>query len=449
METTTEPLKVVGLFPWWRFWSMGEGRGAPSFYLSVKAFVDRGHELTLLQLRRDEPPGIVTEEGIELVRFRGGPRTILEDPEKGRFVRFFIRNFVFLRYTVSAYIAGVRTIRRVRPDVLVGYGDHSALVTYLLAKTFRLPHVTRLFGTFLSRYLDRPLSKVLLHYHYIQVWPLILPASAVVLCDDGSEGDRVAAALGVPEARFRFWRNGTNHDLHDPAADPASLRRRLGLPADGALLFTVCRLHPEKHVERILRALPAVHAEHPRVRFVLVGSGEEEAALREEAQRLGVSDLVIWAGPVERDQLGDWINACDLFVAMSDRTNVANPFFEASICGKPSVLLATGGTPRVIDHGTNGWLVPEDRPEALGPLLVDILRDLPGVRRAGAQARAWAVEHVPTYERRQEMEVELVEEAVRSWRAGRSRRRGGPATPAGEAEDRRVCPPGIGAPNRR
>jgi len=385
----------------------------------VKAFVDRGHELTLLQLRGDSPPGLDTYEGIELVRYRGAPHSILEDPAQGRLVRLFIRNFVYLRYTVAVFIAGVRTIRRVRPDVLVGYGDHSALATFLLAKTFGLPHVTRLFGTFLSRYLDRPFSKLLLHYHYIQVWPLILPASAVVLCDDGSEGDRVADALGVPDERFRFWRNGTNHDLHDPGADPVALRRKLGLPVHGPLLFTISRLHPEKHVERILRALPVVRERHPSVRFVVIGSGEDEEELRAEAARLGVADLVVWAGSVEREDLGDWINACDLFVATSDRTNVANPFFEASICGKPSVLLATGATPRVIRHGENGWLVPPAHPEALAPLLTELLDDMDEIVAAGVRARAWAVEHVPTYERRQEMEVELVEEAARAWRRGR------------------------------
>jgi glycosyltransferase involved in cell wall biosynthesis len=102
---------------------------------------------------------------------------------------------------------------------------------------------------------------------------------------------------------------------------------------------------------------------------------------------------------------------------MSDRTNAANPLFEAMICGRPGVVLDTGATSRVIDDGVNGWLVPEAEPEALGPLLARLLGEPSCLRETGARAREWALKHVPTWSERQRMEVEIVERAVAEARA--------------------------------
>jgi hypothetical protein len=63
-------LVVLAVYPWAEFWSMGEGRGAPSFYLSVTSFPRRGHEMHVVM---PGPPGGPAEEemdGVRLHRFR-------------------------------------------------------------------------------------------------------------------------------------------------------------------------------------------------------------------------------------------------------------------------------------------------------------------------------------------------------------------------------------------
>jgi len=182
------------------------------------------------------------------------------------------------------------------------------------------------------------------------------------------------------------------------------------------LLFTISRLHPEKHVERILGALPDVLTAHPDTAFVVIGSGPEDAFLRREAERLGVADAVIFAGAVDRDHLGDYMNACDVFVAMSDRTNAANPLFETSLCAKPPVVLDTGGTSAAVTDGVNGWLVPESAPEQLGEVLRRVLDDPDERRRVSEGALRWARANIPSYRRRQEMEVDAVACAAREGR---------------------------------
>ncbi len=416
MTGPREKLTILGIYPFWTFWSMGEGKGTPSFFLSPKGFVDAGHRMVLVMPRRDNPAGESTYHGIELVRYRGAPGSILENPGRGRFIRFFIRNWKYVQYQVATLVAASRVARRLKPDLILSYGDYAAPIGWAVSRRLGVPNITRLFGTFLARFVG---SRVKLYYHYIQVLGFIVPARYVILCDDGSEGDRVAKALGLPRDRLRYWKNGLDYTLYRPDADRRGLRRRLGLPADGEIIFTVSRMHPEKHIERILRAMPTVLERHPEARFLMVGDGPEEHALKEEARRLGVTDAVIWAGSVDREHLGDYLNAGDVFVAMSDRTNAANPLFEAMLCAHSCVVLNTGGTSRSVQDGVNGYLVPEDRPEELGPILSRVL-DAPDERReAGRRAREWVLANIPSLDARQRLEVALAEETVREARAGR------------------------------
>jgi len=410
MSGSEKKLTILGIYPFWNFWSMGEGKGTPSFFLSPKGFVDAGHRMVLVLPRRDNPPGETLYHGIELIRYRGGPGSILENPARGRFVRFLIRNWKYWQYQIAAFIAASKAAKRLQPDLILAYGEYSAPVGWLLSRRLGVPNITRLFGTFLARFLGSPLK---LYYHYIQVLGFKMPARYVIICNDGSNGDRVAEALGVRMDRFRFWRNGTDHAIYNPEADRASLRKKLGLPADAPIIFTVSRMHREKHIERILAAMPAILKRHPDARFLMVGDGPDEMLLRLEAERLAVAHAVIWAGSVDRENLSDYVNAGDVFVAMSDRTNAANPLFEAMLCAQPCVVLDTGGTSEVIADGENGWLLPESRPEMLGPTVLSVLDNPDEARARGGRARDWALENIPSLEERQRMEVALVEQTVR------------------------------------
>ncbi|MFH1865789.1 MAG: hypothetical protein ABIK85_07890, partial [Candidatus Eisenbacteria bacterium] len=62
-------LTVLAVYGWREFWSMGEGRGAPSFFLSVTSFPKHGHDMHVLMPGR---PGSASEEnyhGVTLHRF--------------------------------------------------------------------------------------------------------------------------------------------------------------------------------------------------------------------------------------------------------------------------------------------------------------------------------------------------------------------------------------------
>lgn len=99
---------------------------------------------------------------------------------------------------------------------------------------------------------------------------------------------------------------------------------------------------------------------HPEVRFVLVGSGRDEARLREAATGL---DNLIFAGQVSN--VGDYLAAFDLFVFPSRHEGLGSTLIDALEAGLPVVATAIGGIPEIIRDGENGTLVQPDDAQAL------------------------------------------------------------------------------------
>lgn len=101
-------------------------------------------------------------------------------------------------------------------------------------------------------------------------------------------------------------------------------------------------------------------AARPQVRFVLVGSGPDEARFRKEAAGL---DNVIFTGEV--GNVGDYLAAFNLFLYPSRHEGLGSTLIDALEAGLPVVATAVGGIPEIIRDGENGVLVRPDEPGAL------------------------------------------------------------------------------------
>ena len=120
-------------------------------------------------------------------------------------------------------------------------------------------------------------------------------------------------------------------------------------------LVAVGRLEPVKGLGYLLEALA-----HPRlrdrIRLHLVGDGPEEAALRAQAQALGLSDRVHFHGFQAEAQR--FIAQADLLVLPSLHEGVPYVLLEALWLGTPVLASAVGGIPEVVRHRREAWLVP-------------------------------------------------------------------------------------------
>ena len=195
---------------------------------------------------------------------------------------------------------------------------------------------------------------------------------------------------GVPRERITVVHNGTD-PAHFHPMDVQDLRDELGLDHQKVVL-TVSRLVQRKGIDTVLRALPELARRVPDVRYLIGGDGPDRERLEALTRSLYLTDRVRFVGPIGRDDLHRYYNACDVFVMPSreDRPFVEGfgiAFLEANACGKPVVGARSGGIPDAVRHGETGLLVEPDDEAALADALHRLLCDTPLAARLGRNGR--------------------------------------------------------------
>lgn len=192
---------------------------------------------------------------------------------------------------------------------------------------------------------------------------------------------------GAPPQKVWSIANGVDTDRFSPApaAERTMIRRALGL-ADGPLVVYTGRLAPEKGVDLLLEAWPAVQARFPAARLAILGAGPEEARLRELARARGVAPSVDFLGGLP--DVAPHLRAADVAVLPSRIEGMPVALLEAMSCGLPVVATRVGGSAEVLEDEVAGRLVTPEDPAALAAGLAEALLDAGAAARRGAAARA-------------------------------------------------------------
>jgi glycosyltransferase involved in cell wall biosynthesis len=203
---------------------------------------------------------------------------------------------------------------------------------------------------------------------------------------------RRVCALGFPEEEARVIPYGVDVGQFSP--DPGAgrvWRRRLGIPADGALVLAVGRMAAKKGFHHLLEVAGDLLATDPALHLVLAGGGDLLEELQERAAPW--RERIHFPGAVFRDTLPDLYRAADLFVlpAVHDPAGnvdgLPNVILEAMASGLPVVASEISGVPLAVTSGVHGLLVPEADPAALLDALRELVADPGKRRRMGAAGR--------------------------------------------------------------
>jgi glycosyltransferase involved in cell wall biosynthesis len=145
---------------------------------------------------------------------------------------------------------------------------------------------------------------------------------------------RALRRIGVPEHRVVTIPNGIDLDRYAfSTAARERARAELGIGPRARVLGTVGRLHRWKRLDLAIRAAaPLLGADR---RLLVVGEGEERAALSSLAARLGVAPHVHFLG--ERLDVPALLSAMDAFVFPSQTETFGLAAVEALAAGLPLV----------------------------------------------------------------------------------------------------------------
>jgi glycosyltransferase involved in cell wall biosynthesis len=188
---------------------------------------------------------------------------------------------------------------------------------------------------------------------------------------------------GLPPNRVVVIPNGLDWTAYTKPLACEALAALFGIPLGAVMLGNVGRLTYQKGQDVLLQALAATG--RPNLHLIIAGMGECETALREQAQRLGITGRVHFVG--HRRDLPQLLGALDLYVHASRFEGMPIAVLEAMAAGCPIVATAVNGICEIIEDGLQGWLVPTEDPAALATTIRRALDDPAEGRRRGDRAR--------------------------------------------------------------
>ena len=180
-----------------------------------------------------------------------------------------------------------------------------------------------------------------------------------------------------------------------------ALKAQLGLQGCRVVGF-IGSFYAYEGLDVLLDAMPTLLAQHPDLRVLLVGGGPQEAALKAQCLRLGLSHKVIFAGRVPHEQVAHYYKLIDVLayprraMRLTDLVTPLKPL-EAMAQGRVLVASDVGGHQELIRHGHTGLLFKAGSADALAGTVLDLLAQperWPALREAARRyvetERHWA-----------------------------------------------------------
>lgn len=245
-----------------------------------------------------------------------------------------------------------------RFDIVHIYGTYD-LLGPIVARACRqkgIPYVFESMGMF------RPMVRNLaIKWLYRRlVGESLARAAACVVATSGQEKAELIEE-GIAPERIIIRRNGV--ELPPSFGKAGMFRREWNIPHDALLVLFLGRIVAKKSPELLLEAFAGLRrASGTEHRSFLVLAGPFETAgyakkLEGQVKRLGLSESVLFTGPVFGPSKWSALVDADIFVLPSQNENFGNAAAEAVACGTPVIVTDRCGIASLIE-GRAGIVIP-------------------------------------------------------------------------------------------
>ncbi|MEQ9286385.1 MAG: glycosyltransferase [Cyclobacteriaceae bacterium] len=163
-----------------------------------------------------------------------------------------------------------------------------------------------------------------------------------------------------------------NNFIDDQNFVPIQNTRRSDDPI--RLLF-IGRLVPQKGVDILLRSFKNLQNHCPNTELFMGGNGENEKEYLELSQQLGIKNKVTWLGHLNRQQVKNELQKCDIFLLPSRHENNPVALIEALSCGKPIVTTKCGGPEELVTK-TNGLVANLEDADDFATKTLEVMKGL-------------------------------------------------------------------------
>jgi glycosyltransferase involved in cell wall biosynthesis len=368
-----------------------QGRGAEGLHISriVQALRELGHEVVVVS-----PPGIdpLAPKGETTSGHAGASPVGLASLWKwvGRNLPGFMFEFAEVAYNVPAYFRLRRLLASQKFDLIYERYAFFLLAGVLLARRFEVPFVLE----------ANEVSGIELRVRK-QSFPRIcvrferrLFAGCAAIHTVSSYLKRRIVDAGVPAERVFVAPNAFDVRAIADSGRSESLTSRFGLRGKQVIGFAGWFSDWDR-LDFLIDVVHQLKPAHPSLALLLIGDGPMVPELRQQIERLGLVDDVVFTGPVPRAQVYEHIALLDVAVLPhSNRFGSPVVMFEFMGLKIPVVAPRLEPIQDVQEHGRTALLFdPLDKEQCVSAIAA-LLRDPPlGRRLAGTAYDKLLVEH--------------------------------------------------------
>lgn len=186
---------------------------------------------------------------------------------------------------------------------------------------------------------------------------------------------RVAQNLNIPESKLTIIPLGIKAPQF-LTKNKAQLRlQKLSKQIRSPKLWigTIANLFNTKGLDILIKSVPAILKEKPNARFYIIGSGPEEAQLKQLITRAQLSEKIFLLGAVP--EAATLLPAFDLFVLPSRKEGLPYTILEAMAAGLPIVATTVGGISEVLANYPQRFLALPNNQLELTAAIIGALKN--------------------------------------------------------------------------
>lgn len=211
-------------------------------------------------------------------------------------------------------------------------------------------------------------------YRYTSGWTNELVACGEELACQGEEKkifpvDRKILVVpnGLDLSRYNF----------DPSVR-REWRKKYNIDEEDFVWINVGRFSKVKNHQYLLEEFYTTLQQHPAMKLLLVGAGDEMESIQIQAFNLSIADKVIFAG-LQKDVV-PFYNMADAYVSSSDHEGLPLCLQEAASMGLPIIATDVGGCNEIVKEEENGYLCRAGENGALARLMIRMMELSQGQR---------------------------------------------------------------------
>jgi glycosyltransferase involved in cell wall biosynthesis len=173
-----------------------------------------------------------------------------------------------------------------------------------------------------------------------------------------SEAQRLSLIehLGVAPEHIMTITNGVRRATPLDGADIAAARAELGFRPDHLVIGCIAVLGEQKGITYLLDSAKKLCESLPHARFLIIGGGPLEQALREKAVSLGLADRVVFTG--WKQNAARLLPIFDAFVMSSLWEAMPLALLEAMAARRRIIVTDVGDNRAIVDNGRCAVVIP-------------------------------------------------------------------------------------------